>query len=142
MAKLKEVSAETKLKSVDLISEAFDLMSKRKIREVFAQLEEARKKQEKESCSSDYNLKEKIFISRVGIFVECLSKCYNPEKGIFLPSELLPLGKKDKIRKKLISYHQQLKDSLGRKRSDSQWRKFGKSTIERSKENVLDSGEE
>ena len=79
--------------------------------------------------------------SKVGIFVECLTKCYNPEKGIFLPSELLPLGKKDKIRKKLLSFHQRLKDSLGRKRSDSQWRKFGKTTIERSKEHAQESGE-
>ena len=62
-------------------------------------------------------------------------------KGIFLPSELLPLGKKDKIRKKLLSFHQRLKDSLGRKRSDSQWRKFGKTTIERSKEHAQESGE-
>ena len=81
-----------------------------------------------------------VSFSKIGIFVECLTKCYNPEKGIFLPSELLPMGKKEKIRKKLVSYHHKLKDSLGRKRSDSQWRKFGKSTIERSKENVLESG--
>ena len=59
---MKEISTETKIKSVDLIIDAFDLMSNRKIREVFSQLEEARRKQEKEFCSSDYNLKEKIFI--------------------------------------------------------------------------------
>ena len=141
ITKLKEISAESKIKSVDFISEAFDVMAKRKIREVFSLLEEARRKQEKEFSSSDHNLKEKISINKVGIFVECLTKCYNPDKGIFLPSELLPFGKKEKIRKKLMSYQQRLKDSACRKRSDSQWRKFGKTTIERNKENLVESGQ-
>ena len=77
---------------------------------------------------------EKIVVTKISIFVDCLLKCYNPERKIFLRSDLLPGIKKEKIIKKLKKYIQRISECSTRKRSDSTWKKFGKSTIERSKE--------
>ena len=77
---------------------------------------------------------EKIVVTKICIFVDCLLKCYSPERRIFLRSDLLPIAKKEKIIKKLRKYLQRITECSTRKRSDSTWKKFGKSTIERSKE--------
>ena len=77
---------------------------------------------------------EKIVVTKICIFVDCLLKCYSPERQIFLRSDLLPIVKKEKIIKKLRKYLQRITECSTRKRSDSTWKKFGKSTIERSKE--------
>ena len=83
---------------------------------------------------------EKIVVTKVSIFADCLLKCYNSERKIFLRSDLLPSSKKEKIVKKLRKYLIRMNECSARKRSDSTWRKFGKSTIEKSKENNFDSG--
>ena len=77
---------------------------------------------------------EKIIVTKICIFVDCLLKCYSPEKQIFLRSDLLPSVKKEKIIKKMRKYLHRISECSTRKRSDSTWKKFGKSTIERSKE--------
>ena len=77
---------------------------------------------------------EKIIVTKICIFVDCLLKCYSPERQIFLRSDLLPSLKKEKIIKKMRKYLQRISECSSRKRSDSTWKKFGKSTIERSKE--------
>ena len=79
-------------------------------------------------------MKEKVMNTKVSTFVESLIKCYNPEKCIFLPTDLLPDVKKEKIVKKIKKHLSRLHESVGRKKSDSQWKKFGKATIEKSKE--------
>ena len=102
-------------------------------------LEEIKKRLEKEMKNSE-TYSEKIVVTKVSIFADCLLKCYNSERKIFLRSDLLPSTKKEKIVKKLRKYLIRMNECSARKRSDSTWRKFGKSTIEKSKENNFDSG--
>ena len=58
-------------------------MENRKVRETFTLLEDIKKKVEKELKNSE-SYKQKIILSKVGIFADCLIKCYSPEKEMFL----------------------------------------------------------
>lgn len=132
-------SEDSKLKSVDLVLEAFNHMEKREINDVVSLLEEIKKKLEKEFTKSE-TYKEKIIVTKICIFVDGLIKCYNPEKEIFLRSDLLPQVKREKIKNKIRKYLARINEHSARKRSDSTWKKFGKSTIDRKKENQFDAG--
>ena len=129
---------DNKRKSIDMVIDAFTAMKNRNIKEVYDLLDEAKKRLEKDFKSGESNLKEKVMNTKISIFVESLIKCYNPEKCIFLPTDLLPDVKKEKIVKKIRKHLVRLQESVGRKKSDSQWRKFGKSTIEKNKDNPAD----
>ena len=137
--RLTEYSEESKLKSVDLVLEAFKLMENRELNSASNLLEEIKKKLEKEFTKSE-TYKEKIIVTKICIFVDGLIKCYNPEKEMFLRSDLLPLLKREKIKNKIKKYLTRINEHSARKRSDSTWKKFGKSTIERKKENQFDAG--
>ena len=102
-------------------------------RDVNTKLVDIKNRLEKEFKNADSYL-EKIIVTKICIFVDCLLKCYSPEKQIFLRSDLLPSVKKEKIIKKMRKYLHRISECSTRKRSDSTWKKFGKSTIERSKE--------
>ena len=101
--------------------------------EVNNKLVDIKNRLEKEFKNAESFL-EKIVVTKICIFVDCLLKCYSPERQIFLRSDLLPSCKKEKIIKKMRKYLQRISECSTRKRSDSTWKKFGKSTIERSKE--------
>ena len=106
-----------------MVIDAFVAMKSKKVREVYELLEEAKKKLEKDFKNGENNIKERIMNTKINIFVESLIKCYNPEKYIFLPTELLPDLKKDRIVKKIKKQLIRLNDLAGRKKSDSQWKK-------------------
>ena len=124
---------ENKRKSIDMVIDAFAAMKNRNIVEVNDLLEEAKKRLEKDFKSGENSLKERVMNTKISIFVESLIKCYNPEKCIFLPTDLLPDTKKEKIVKKIRKHLVRLQESVGRKKSDSQWKKFGKPTIQKNK---------
>ena len=65
-------------------------MKNRNITEVYELLEDAKKRLEMDFKSGENILKEKLMNTKISIFVESLTKCYNPEKCIFLPTDLLP----------------------------------------------------
>ena len=131
---------ENKRKSIDMIIDAFDAMKNRNIVEVHKLLEDAKKRLDKDFKSGENSLKEKVINTKISIFVESLLKCYNPEKCIFLPTDLIPDIKKEKIVKKIRKHLLRLNESVGRKKSDSQWKKFGKATIEKNKESPAEMG--
>ena len=129
---LTEFNKEHKKKSVDMVIRAFGAMEKRNIRDVFKLLEDCKERIEKDFKNAENILKEKVMNAKISIFVGCLLKSYNPETLTFLPTDLMPHLAKEKIVKKIRKCLQRLNESIGRKKSDSQWKKFGKLTIERS----------
>ena len=117
----------------------FVLMESRKISQTFNLLEEIRKRIEKDFKNSE-KLTDKILLTKIGILAECLVKCYNEEREMFLRFDLLPQIKREKLVKKIRKYLFRINEFFGRKRNDSTWRKIGKNTIERSRENNNDAG--
>ena len=111
----------------------------RKVRETFTLLEDIKKKVEKELKNSE-SYKQKIILSKVGIFADCLIKCYSPEKEMFLRFDLLPPLKRKKLVKKMKKYLFGINEFSVKRKYDSTWRKIGKNTVEKNKENLIDLG--
>ena len=98
-------------------------MKNRNITEVYELLEDAKKRLEKDFKSGENRLKEKVMNTKISISVESLIKCNNPDKCILLPTDLRPDVKKEKFLKKIKKHLLRLHESVGRKMSDSQWKK-------------------
>lgn len=131
---IKDVLKEPKKKAAEILLEAFTAMKARNIKEVCNLLEEGKKKLEKELKVVDIMFRDRVTATRQLIFVECLLKCYNCEKNIFMPIYLMQEPAKDKMVKKMKKHLTKLIESLGRKRNDSKWKKFGGGTIDKTKE--------
>ena len=131
---LKDVLKEPKKKPAESLIEAFEAMKMRNISNVLALLEEAKKRLEKDLKSADLCFSERVTQTRLLLFVECLLKSYHEEKKIFLPVSLMAIAARERMVRKIKKHLAKLGECLGRKRSDSKWKKFSGGTMEKSRD--------
>jgi hypothetical protein len=128
----KEVLKDSKKKAPEILIEAFTAMKVRNVTEALNLLDEAKRRLEKDMKVADLSFRERVLGSRLLLFVECLLKCYSAEKQIFLPIYLMPEAARERMERKVKKLLTRLMESMGRKKTDSKWLKFG--TVERSKD--------